>query len=206
MKTNINTELEKLKKDRADLRTNYLNKTKKLTLRINLIESKLSFDYGIARDLKRAEEHFDKKERMLKLFSEVRKNPKQSKKQLAKKYNLSYQRVLRYTRGLNKNHDDIYSRYLIRQVERKKYLEQNRDKIKKMKQDNTFDTCRVNDLLNLPMNVSNALLINEIYDMGSLMKLTIIDLLGFKNLGIKGVTAINKELYEYGLFLNEGTI
>ena len=49
-------------------------------------------------------------------------------------------------------------------------------------------------------------LINEIYDMGSLMKLTIIDLLGFKNLGIKGVTAINKELYEYGLFLNEGTI
>ena len=44
MKTNINTELEKLKKDRADLRTNYLNKTKKLTLRINLIESKLSFD------------------------------------------------------------------------------------------------------------------------------------------------------------------
>ena len=75
-----------------------------------------------------------------------------------------------------------------------------------MKQDNTFDTCRVNDLLNLPMNVSNELLINEIYDMGSLMKLTIIDLLGFKNLGIKGVTAINKELYEYGLFLNEGTI
>lgn len=205
MQTNINTELEKLRKSRANLRINYLNKTKKLTLRINLLESKLSFDYGIARDLKKSEEHYDRKERMLKLISEISKNPKQSKKQLAKKYNLSYGRVLRYTRGLDDN-KDFYSRYLIRQVKRKKTLQQNKDKIKKMKQDNTFDTCRVIDLLNLPINVSNALLINKIYDMGSLMKLTIIDLLRFKNLGIKGVSAINSELYEYGLFLNEGTI
>lgn len=205
MQTNINTELEKLRKSRANLRTNYLNKTKKLTLRINLLESKLSFDYGIARDLKKAEEHYDRKERMLKLISEISENPKQSKKELAKKYNLSYDTVLRYTRGLDDD-KDIYSRYLIRQVQRKKTLQENRDQIKKMKKDNTFDTCRFNDLLNLPLNVSNALLINEIYDMGSLMKLTIIDLLGFKNLGIKGVSEINRALYQYGLFLNEGTI
>jgi len=205
MQTNINTELEKLRKSRANLRTNYLNKTKKLTLRINLLESKLSFDYGIARDLKKAEEHYDRKERMLKLISEISKNPKQSKKQLAKKYNLKYDTVLRYTQSLNDN-NDFYSRYLRRQIERKKTLQENKDQIKKMKKDNTFDTCHFDDLLNLPLNVRNALVINEIYDMGSLMKLTIIDLLGFKNLGIKGVSEINRQLYEYGLFLNEGTI
>ena len=82
-------------------------------------------------------------------------------------------------RGIKPNLFEIYQNdKLINQdasnIDYQKYLEQNRDKIKKMKQDNTFDTCRVNDLLNLPMNVSNALLINEIYDMGSLMKLTII--------------------------------